>query len=175
MGIGNSPDTYRVSPAKAQGLQPVYVYNDGKGTESFHVHLYQVLPQGSHCTLSDAPVSWASVTPTDVTVKPGMRAQATVTVHGMPAGTHDLGVAWEVTSRTDSGALAMNAVASQLILGHGGQVIACNNPREPVGAPVGDSTGISLMPGIAALIAVAAIAVALKRIFGRPNGAHRAG
>jgi hypothetical protein len=175
MGIGNSPDTYRVSPAKAQGLQPVYVHNVGKGTESFHVHLYEVMPQGSQCALSDEPVSWASVTPTDVTVKPGMRAQATVTVHDMPAGTHDLGVAWEVTSSTDSGALAMNAVASQLILGHGGQVIACHNPREPVSAPVSDSTGIPLMPGIAALIAVVAIVVASRRIFRRPNGAHRAG
>ena len=175
MGIGNSPDSYRVSPAKAQGLQPVYVYNDGKGTESFHVHLYQVLPQGTHCTLSDEPVSWASVTPTQVMVKPGMRAEATVTVHGMPAGTHDLGVAWEVTSSTDSGALAMNAVASQLILGRGGQVTACDNPREPLSAPAGDSSGIPLMPGFAALIAVAAIVVASKRIFRRPNGAHRAG
>jgi hypothetical protein len=175
MGIGNSPDTYRVSPAKAQGLQPVYVYNVGRGTESFHVHLYEVLPQGSSCTLSDQPVSWAEVTPTDVTVQPGMRAQANVTVHGMPAGTHDLGVAWEVTSKTDSGALAMNAVASQLILGHGGQVATCDNLHELVSAPVSDSTGIPLMPGVAAILAVLAIVVASRRIFSRPNGAHRAG
>ena len=160
-------NAFLISPPKAIGLQPITIYNVGRVTERFTLHVSGVAATGAHCAPTFTGVPWFRLARDRVTVKAGHHKSIAVTVSHVPPGKHDVSVI-AVEQSSGKGISVASAAAAQEIVGrgHAGRCAtlaapATATPTAPSHAPL--ILAVALVALMLA-VAVATAVVARKRI-----------